>query len=169
MKIILLTIICAILFSGCEKNNDNRKVIVNKNENHEELKEFNDWLEKESKAKETLKNCKLNALNLPKTVSYYSFNNNIKAKIKIDSINYEFYEYDIYSISVKVSGEVLFGNNELIPVNYKLKDEEGNVIRTDHFTFIYELSKGDKFKDYEFIIYDIEPGKYTLEFYDCQL
>jgi hypothetical protein len=34
--------------------------------------------------------------------------------------------------------------------------------------FIYELSKGDKFKDYEFIVYDIEPGKYTIEFYDYQ-
>lgn len=164
-KIYLLLFCCVIFFCGCEKESDNSTLYEN-----DEYKEFANWLEEESKIEETLKNCKLKVLNLPKTVNYYySFDSDVKAKVRIDSANYKFYEYDIYSISVKISGEVLYGYNEIIPVNYKLKDEEGNVVRTDHFTFIYELSKGDKFKDYEFIIYDIEPGKYTIEFYDCQL
>lgn len=163
-KIYLLLFCCIIFFCGCEKESDNLTLYEN-----DEYKEFVNWLEEESKIEETLNNCELKFLDLPKTVIYrYSFSNDIKAKVRIDSANYKFHEYDIYSISIKINGEVLYGNNEIIPVNYKLKDENGNVIRTGHFNFVYELSKGDKFKDYEFIVYDIEPGKYTIEFYDYQ-
>lgn len=164
-KIYLLLFCCVIFFCGCEKESDNSTLYEN-----DEYKEFANWLEEESKIEETLKNCKLTFLNLPQTIkSYYSFSNDYFAKVKIDKASYEFYEYGKYSISIKVSGEVLYGDNELIPVNYKIKDEAGNVVLTDHFIFAYELSKGDKFKDFEFIIYDIKPGKYTIEFYDCQL
>lgn len=154
-KIYLLLLCCVIFLCGCDFN---------------ELADFINWSKEEVEVEETLKNCEIKFLNLPKTINFYhSFKNEIKAKVEINKANYEFYEYNGYRVAIKISGEVLYGNNDYIAVNYKLKDEEGNVVRTDHFTFIYELSKGDKFKDYEFIIYDIEPGKYTIEFYDCQL
>ena len=165
-KIYLLLLCCVILLCGCDKENNNTEQYKNNNE----FRDFADWVKEESEIEEILKNCELKFLDLPETVNYrYSFSDDIKAKVRIDSANYKFYEYDIYSISIKISGEVLYGNNEIIPVNYKLKDNDGNVILTDHFTFTSELSKGDKFKDFEFIIWDIEPGKYTIEFYDCQL
>ena len=107
-------------------------------------------------------------LNLPKVLNF-SYNNNIKAKIKIDKASYQFYEYDIYSLVVKIDGEVLYGNNEYVMIGYKLKDNNGNVVRTDHFTFTYQLSTGDKFKDYEVVVYDIKPGEYTIDFFDYEL
>lgn len=161
-KIYLLLLCCVIFFCGCEKESNNSTLYEN-----DEYKEFVDWLEEESKIEETLKNCKLKVLNLPKVLNF-SYNNNIKAKIKIDKASYQFYEYDIYSLVVKIDGEVLYGNNEYVMIGYKLKDNNGNVVRTDHFTFIYQLSTGDKFKDYEVVVYDIKPGEYTIDFYDYQ-
>lgn len=162
-KIYLLLFCCVIFFCGCEKESDNSTLYEN-----DEYKEFVDWLEEESKIEETLKNCKLKVLNLPKVLNF-SYNNNIKAKIKIDKASYQFYEYDIYSLVVKIDGEVLYGNNEYVMIGYKLKDNNGNVVRTDHFTFTYQLSTDDKFKDYEVVIYDIKPGEYTIDFFDYEL
>ena len=162
-KICLLLLCCVIFFCGCEKESNNSTLYEN-----DEYKEFVDWLEEESKIEETLKNCKLKALNLPKVLNF-SYNNNIKAKIKIDKASYQFYEYDIYSLVVKIDGEVLYGNNEYVMIGYKLKDNNGNVVRTDHFTFTYQLSTGDKFKDYEVVVYDIKPGEYTIDFFDYEL
>lgn len=162
-KICLLLLCCVIFFCGCEKESNNSTLYEN-----DEYKEFVDWLEEESKIEETLKNCKLKVLNLPKVLNF-SYNNNIKAKIKIDKASYQFYEYDIYSLVVKIDGEVLYGNNEYVMIGYKLKDNNGNVVRTDHFTFTYQLSTGDKFKDYEVVVYDIKPGEYTIDFFDYEL
>lgn len=162
-KIYLLLLCCVIFFCGCEKESNNSTLYEN-----DEYKEFVDWLEEESKIEETLKNCKLKVLNLPKVLNF-SYNNNIKAKIKIDKASYQFYEYDIYSLVVKIDGEVLYGNNEYVMIGYKLKDNNGNVVRTDHFTFTYQLSTGDKFKDYEVVVYDIKPGEYTIDFFDYEL
>ena len=162
-KIYLLLFCCVIFFCGCEKESNNSTLYEN-----DEYKEFVDWLEEESKIEETLKNCKLKVLNLPKVLNF-SYNNNIKAKIKIDKASYQFYEYDIYSLVVKIDGEVLYGNNEYVMIGYKLKDNNGNVVRTDHFTFTYQLSTGDKFKDYEVVVYDIKPGEYTIDFFDYEL
>lgn len=82
--------------------------------------------------------------------------------IRIDGGTFSFSEkYNgKYNLVIKLEGELLLGEGDFI-LNYKLYDENDFVVSNDSF-FISGLSEGDKFKNQEITIRDIDIGNYKL-------
>lgn len=159
-KICLLLLCCVIFFCGCEKESDNSTLYENY-----EYKEYVDWLEEESKEQDMLKNCEFIRPKLP-IVLNYSFLGKLISKIEVTDCTYEFLIlHNKPALKITLIGEMLYGDNEYTMFNYKLKDSDGYVIKTDHCTLDI-MSKGDKFKDCIIYITNLEPGTYTIEFFD---
>ncbi len=118
-------------------------------------------------------NVKMN-ITLPKTpitIHDYRYNGSIDISCKVTSVKYKI--NSVYSDGVYVyiywSGEQTYnhqGDNisSMCAIGYKLYDSQGYVVAsgTDYSTAV---QKGEKFKDAEFLIMNLDPNEsYTLEF-----
>lgn len=103
----------------------------------------------------------------PLIVSEYDWNNEILGTIRIDDItvSYEKNWDGTYYVIFNIAGEKTYGNNGYVYINYKLYDSENYIVESGSF-MTDKLSLGDKFKNMEETIYDLEPGTYRLEIVD---
>ena len=111
--------------------------------------------------------CSVELPQLPLTVNEYNWRDEIDTTIRIDSIVSEWDDnYDgTCDLKLTFSGEKTYGDNDYSYISYKLYDSEGYVV--DSGVFITDkLSSGDKFKNMDERIYNLEPGTYRLEITD---
>jgi hypothetical protein len=109
---------------------------------------------------------------LPKKVTYYSYNGSVCTTTRIDSITYEV-QYDD-SLYIYFTGEKTFDHDGNHATNacefkWKLYDSEGYLLDSGTI-MVFGLIVGDKFKDKQAIVFDgIEPGgSYKIVITDYQ-
>lgn len=91
----------------------------------------------------------------------------ITCAVNITDLTYKLSD-DYGWIDVYLSGEVIaapFGSTTKCRIAWRLKDSDGYVIDSGT-VYTDALGYGEKFKDLNFKIFDVEPGTYFLEFLD---
>ena len=103
----------------------------------------------------------------PITVNEYIWDDEISNTVRFDNITAKYEEsWDgTYYVTFTFAGEKTYGNDGYVYIGYKLYDSENYIV--DSGTFMTgKLSSGDKFKNMEESIYNLEPGTYRLEIMD---
>ncbi len=114
--------------------------------------------------------CSLQLPQVPKVLHYYGYDDGIDSSYNITNVRYEFKDNG-YDNKVKLTlyfdGEKYYdkkgpGQSSTCRVGWKLYDMNGYVVEDGTF-YSPSLREGEKFKDEEAIVYDLEPGAYRLE------
>ena len=134
-----------------------------------------DWGFDESKVSTselpTLDLTKLCSLDLPKLPQEckYTFSGKVYSKVKISQLSYEFKESHDGTVKLYLyfSGQKTYdykgnSNSGSCKIGWKLYDEEGYVIKSGT-CYTSDLSTGEKFKNEEEVIYNLEPGHYSIK------
>lgn len=119
-----------------------------------------------------LSKCSLELPSLPKTVSYYNYNNKLHSSVEVTAISYEFEYYGDgkVTLTAKFSGKKTYdyrgsGQSDSVNIGWKLYDPNGNVFRTGTL-YSPSIAVGESFTNKEEdLIYNFEatdPGKFKL-------
>lgn len=90
-------------------------------------------------------------------------------KVRIDEISYTFEEYFDGNVELHLyfTGERVETENDggdSIQISWKLYDEDDYVVDTGT-TYVWDVAAGEKFRDFEYTIYDLAPEAYRLKLY----
>ncbi len=115
------------------------------------------------------KQCSLDMPSLPRDLTYSSSSGKVYSKVNVTQMTYEFKEnYDgTMCLTLYFSGQKTYdykgdGNSSACRIGWKLYDEEGYVIKTGT-CYTSALETGEKFKNEEDSIYNLEPGHYSIK------
>lgn len=96
----------------------------------------------------------------------------VVTKVKVTNVQYKVKEWlnDKVVIDIYFTGEKTYdykgeGNSDSCAIGWKLYDKEGYVVKTGA-ALTQDVMLGEKFKDCDITLYDLEPGEYRLELTD---
>ncbi len=115
------------------------------------------------------KQCTLDMPNLPRELTYSVLSDEVYSKVNVTQMSYEFKENNdgtmrliLYFTGQKTYDYKGDNNNSSCQIGWKLYDDEGYVIKTGT-CYTSSLETGEKFKNEEETIYDLEPGHYSIK------
>lgn len=122
---------------------------------------------------ETLAKCSLTIPSLPKSVSYYGYNNKLYTTVSVTNITYKFecdndgkIELELYFSGEKTYDYRGAGQSDSCKIGWKLYGPSGAVVESDTF-YSPSVAMGESFsnqREYAFNTYDNLPaGNYRLE------
>ena len=100
---------------------------------------------------------------LPQTIRYRS-----NSAVKITNIRYQLEKHnydDQLTLKIFITGEMTLGSSNTAKtslIGWRLIDDEGYIIDSGNW-YTDDLTIGEKFRDKEFSIFNVNPGVYSLE------